>query len=193
MNAGNWVALGALVSMAVAAWLVARRPRRRQGPADTPPTHLDWCDGCDLVKSSNSMAFDVAGLYRCATCRSATEPPEKKEFLEEAQRRNSSGPPRPITGREIELDSVAPGQKVLAEAGGASITVRGDVGEGAEVFARGGCAKVIVGGHIHAHAIVSAQGGSARVTYGTADPTADIRARGGDSKVIATGRKNIIK
>lgn len=142
------------------------------------------------------MAFDVAGLYRCATCRSKTDPiPEswlkaKEEMAPAVARLKhlTDEPVQPITGRHIELDQVAPGQRVIAEGGNASILVHGDVADKARLTAQGRRARIVIKGRVGAYVTVTAQGGQAQVRYGSADPTARITAQGGGSAVKATGR-----
>lgn len=86
--------------------------------------------------------------------------------------------------RNIEVPSVAPGEKLIAQGGASSIIVNGDVGEGAELIAQGGSAKIVVKGHVGAHAHLTAQGGSSMVKVASKHVTAKCVAQGGGSKVI---------
>jgi hypothetical protein len=116
----------------------------------------------------------------------AEEHPELAEFLRHRMKYKPAGRtrPPPMTGRTLTVDEVAPGQYLIAQGNGASITVLGDVGDGASLLAQGSCALITVRGHIGAQARVLAQGSSAQVRYGSVASTARINAQGSGSKVM---------
>lgn len=165
-----------------------RTPRSSAASPPTPPK-LDWCDGCDMVKSSESMAFDVAGLYRCATCRSKTDPiPESwpavarlKYLVEEDS--VSSSQVESITGHRLEVGEVLAGQKLIAQGSNASILVRGDVHSRAVLIAQGSNASIIIRGRVGEQVRVTAQGSNAEVIYRQAAASAKVVAQGSNARV----------
>lgn len=188
---------------------MVQSPTTKAVPSATSPA-LDWCDGCDQVKPETKMAFTEGGLYRCATCRGEPEPVNRqkkhgedcrartdqqtKEWLKAKKEMaplvdslrhlvQDDSSSHVLTGRHIELNSVAEGQQVIAQGGGASIVVHGNVGPRATLIARGGEARIVIEGYIGVQASVIAQGGNAQIRYYTAAPSAKIVAQGGGSRV----------
>jgi hypothetical protein len=153
------------------------RAKAKTTPAEDAAPATTWCEGCNEIRPLASMEWTGDERYRCAICRGV--PPHPKAAPEAPE----SFEPQPIGGRNITLDSVAPGQRVIAIGGSASIDVAGDVGEGAVLMASGGSATINVRGRVGAHASLTARGGGATVTVHSADPTAILRAQGGGSKV----------
>lgn len=93
--------------------------------------------------------------------------------------------------RHLTVDNVPEFETALMASGGATLVVKGSVGDDAIILVVGGGATVTVLGNVGARArILCAGGGATVVVHGSVSPEASIIARGGASTVVLLGKSD---